>query len=182
MGTWNHSFDEEFQGDEPSENDEPQTSERISVEQLQRLVHLLDKSDVSEVELKRTSGNMRLVLRKAKVEYPTATLSSIIGSPASMNGVVNGATDTESAAVVETRHQVKSTLVGIFHTWAKPKGGVLVAVGDKVKAGQLVGTIQSLNVINEVETQFAGRVVEILVQEGQPVEYGQPLMTVDSAE
>ena len=63
-----------------------------------------------------------------------------------------------------------------------PKGGTLVAVGDIVKAGQLVGTIQSLNVMNEVETSKAGRVVDILVQEGQAVEYGQHLMTIDNAE
>ena len=65
--------------------------------------------------------------------------------------------------------------------WGKPAGGVLVTVGDQVKAGQLVATIESLNVINEVETPIAGRFVEILVQEGQPVEYGQPLMVIDSA-
>ena len=53
-------------------------------------------------------------------------------------------------------------------------------MGDRVKAGQLVGTIESLNVLNEVETTFAGHVVEILVQEGQPVEYGQVLMTIES--
>lgn len=182
MGTLNHSFDEEFKGDEPSDIVEHQIDERFSVEQLQRLVQLLDKSDVSEVELKRVSGDMRLVLRKAKADYSSASLASSIGPQQGMNGAFNGTTGMESAPVVETRHQVKATLVGIFHPWAKPKGGMLVAVGDKVKTGQLVGTIQSLNVINEVETKFAGRVVEILVQEGQPVEYGQPLMTIDSAE
>ena len=51
-----------------------------------------------------------------------------------------------------------------------------------MKVGQVVGTIQSLNVINEVESLVAGRVVEIFVQEGQPVEYGQPLMTIDSSQ
>jgi len=64
---------------------------------------------------------------------------------------------------------------------AKPKGGALVAVGDRVKAGQLVGTIESLNVLNEVETTAAGRVVEIFVQDGQPVEYGQVLMAIDNS-
>ena len=54
-------------------------------------------------------------------------------------------------------------------------------MGDRVKAGQLVGTIESLNVLNEVETAVAGHVVEIFVQDGQPVEYGQVLMTIDSS-
>ncbi len=94
----------------------------------------------------------------------------------------SSSTSTESTLPVETTHHVVASLVGIFHTWAKPKGGTLVAVGDIVKTGQLVGTIQSLNVMNEVETSYAGRVVEILVQEGQAVEYGQHLMTIDSVE
>jgi biotin carboxyl carrier protein len=55
-------------------------------------------------------------------------------------------------------------------------------VGDRVKVGQTLGTIQSLNVLNEVESLVAGRIIEIFVQEGQPVEYGQPLMTIDSSE
>jgi len=77
---------------------------------------------------------------------------------------------------------VVATLVGIFHTWSRPKGNALVAVGDLVKIGQPVGTIQSLNVINEVESLVAGKVVEITVQDGQPVEYGQPLMIIDTVE
>ncbi len=79
-------------------------------------------------------------------------------------------------------HTVAASLVGIFHSWAKPKAPSLINVGDRVKVGQVVGTIQSLNVLNEVELLVAGRVVEILVQDGQPVEYGQPLMTIDSSE
>jgi acetyl-CoA carboxylase biotin carboxyl carrier protein len=79
----------------------------------------------------------------------------------------------------ETRHYITSHLVGVFHSWAKPRGGALVAVGDHVKVGQLVATIESLNVINDVESPFAGRVVEMLVQEGQSVEYGQKLMVID---
>ena len=82
---------------------------------------------------------------------------------------------------LETKHTIVAHLVGIFHTWGSRKGSVLVTIGDQVKAGQLVATVESLNVINEVETPIAGRVIEILVQEGQPVEYGQPLMVIDSA-
>jgi biotin carboxyl carrier protein len=80
------------------------------------------------------------------------------------------------------RHRVTAPLVGVFHPWLKPRGGTLVAVGDRVKAGQLVGTIESLNVFNEVETSVAGRVVEIHAQDGQPVEYGQVLVTIEIAE
>jgi acetyl-CoA carboxylase biotin carboxyl carrier protein len=145
----------------------------MSVDQLRRLVRLLDRSDVFELELTRASAGTRLVLRKAS-------------GPAALNGA--GAAGplaqpaTPAVPLGETKHFISAHLVGYFHAWARPRGGALVAVGDRVKQGQLVATIQSLNVINEVEATVAGRVVEILVQEGQPVEYGQHLMVIDSTE
>ena len=170
---WQGSYDVE--SDSQGERD---PHEHISVEQLRHLVQLLDQSDVSEIELKRASEGTRLVLRKAKAPESVNVLAQPVSIPAP-----NGVHDSSSVPPpIETKQRVVAPLVGIFHVWAKPKGGALVAVGDKVKAGQLVGTISSLNVSNEVETSKAGRVVEILVQEGQPVEYGQPLMVIETAE
>jgi len=149
------------------------TAHVISIEQLKRLVRLLDNSDVSELELKRVGEGTHLVLRKAKA--PDSNEHSVQRQfvPAPLNIPAAELPD-------KTEHKVLAPLVGTFHTSAKPKGGALVAVGDRVKAGQLVATIESLNVLNEVETTVAGHVVEILVQEGQPVEYGQVLMTIES--
>ncbi len=146
----------------------------ISIEQLQRLVRVLDSSDVSELELRCADQGTRLILRKVQApesRYPSMEDQFV---PVARKTVT-------TAEPEETEHKVVAPIVGTFHVWAKPKGGALVAVGDRVKAGQLVGTIQSLNVLNEVETPVAGRVVEIFVQDGQPVEYGQLLMTIDSS-
>jgi acetyl-CoA carboxylase biotin carboxyl carrier protein len=146
----------------------------ISIEQLQRLVRVLDSSEVSELELRRVDEGTRLILRK--VQAPDSSDRSI------EDQLVLAASKTATTAKPEeTEHKVVAPIVGTFHVWAKPKGGALVAVGDHVKAGQLVGTIQSLNVLNEVEATVAGRVVEIFVQDGQPVEYGQVLMTINSS-
>ncbi len=154
-----------------SQNDT--TANVISIEQLQRLVRLLDKSDVSELELRRVGEGTHLVLRKAKVPANNENSVERHYVPAPVN-------IPAAELPAKTEYKVLSPLVGTFHTSAKPRGGALVAVGDRVKAGQLVGTIESLNVLNEVETTVAGHVAEILVQEGQPVEYGQVLMTIDS--
>lgn len=161
-----HSYKESL-----SVEDQPSVDE-VSIEQLRHLVHLLDESDVSEIEVKRASLGTRLVLRKAKATDAGIPIAAPLPS----------ADVEESVPSTDTKHTVTAPLVGIFHSWAKPKGAPLVSIGDGVKVGQRVGTIQSLNVLNEVETPFAGRLVEILVQDGQPVEYGQPLMTIDSAE
>jgi biotin carboxyl carrier protein len=156
-----------------SDSDGASSAHGISVEQIQHLVKLLDNSDVSELELKSVVAGTRLVLRKARSQSgPEQQATGVIQSPAVAAG----------AAVDQTAVPIVASLVGTFHSWARPKGGTLVAVGDRVKVGQLVATIESLNVINEVESQVAGRVVEILVQDGQPVEYGQHLMLVEKAE
>ena len=154
----------------------------MSIEQLQRLVRLLDRSDVSELELRREGNGTSLVLRKAK-----APVNSVQTGEAMLNTALSqpSASDSSLASTLggaENKHIIKAHLVGIFHAWAKPRGGALVANGDHVKVGQLVATIESLNVINEVESTVAGHVVEIMVQEGQPVEYGQPLIAIDSKE
>jgi acetyl-CoA carboxylase biotin carboxyl carrier protein len=155
------------------------SEQQVSIGQLRRLVQLLDESDVSEIEVKRASEGMHLVLRKAMVQAESASGEyPVLASANSASVAENGA----APLPVETRHTITSGLVGIFHTWAKPKGKALISVGDHVKTGQVVGTIQSLNVISEVETTIAGRVVEILVQEGQPIEYGQRMMVIDSSE
>jgi acetyl-CoA carboxylase biotin carboxyl carrier protein len=167
--------------EDPLHEGEKEAAGVISVEQLQHLVQLLDRSDVSELEFRRPEEGMRLLLRKVK---PSENNGHQAGAAFVSQTIV---TPTDSSLTVpislptETKHYITSHLVGVFHVWAKPRGGALVAVGDHVKVGQLVATIESLNVINEVESSFAGRVVEIFVQEGQSVEYGQKLMTIDTS-
>jgi acetyl-CoA carboxylase biotin carboxyl carrier protein len=149
--------------------------EVISIAQIQSLVRLLDGSDVSELEVKRPSEGVHLVLRKIKAESSAQPGESVYA--ASSDGAAPAGEPATAAS-----HAVVAPLVGVFHPWLKPRGGSLAAVGDRVKVGQLIGTIESLNVFNEVETTVAGRVVEVHVQDGQPVEYGQVLITLDIAE
>ncbi len=155
----------------PLSHEEHDASDRLSAEQLRRLVHLLDNSDVSEIEVKHAKEGTRLVLRKAKaLEHSDLQTRKPVSA------------DLDLTPPVEAKHTVVAPLVGIFHTWARPRGGALVGSGDYVKVGQLVGTIQSLNVINEVESSVAGHVVEILVQDGEAVEYGQPLVVIERSQ
>ncbi|HVB60628.1 MAG TPA: biotin/lipoyl-containing protein [Ktedonobacteraceae bacterium] len=146
-----------------------------SLDQLRHLVHLLDQSDVSELELKQPGEGTRLILRK--ITAPSG--SGMFMSGTALASPAQDGEQLSAAAPEETRSFVSAHLVGIFHHWARPKGGILVAVGNHVKVGQLVATIESLDIINEVESPIAGKVVEILVQEGQPVEYGQHLLALE---
>lgn len=151
-----------------------QIAEVMSMAQIQKLVQLLDRSDIAELEVKSASEGVHLVLRKARAQDGVVLAGEVVSTTSS-----EGSAASEAAA---NRHTVVAPLVGVFHPWLKPRGGTLAAVGDRVKAGQLVGTIESLNVFNEVEAAVAGRVVEVHVQDGQPVEYGQVLLTIEIGE
>jgi acetyl-CoA carboxylase biotin carboxyl carrier protein len=169
-----NNYNASVEADKASLAQDDTTADVISIEQLQHLVRLLDSSDVSELELRRAGEGMHLVLRKMQAHASSERLIEGQFVPFTSSAA-------PTAEPKETGHKVLAPTVGTFHVWAKPKGGALVAVGDRVKAGQLVGTIESINVLNEVETAVAGLVVEIFVQDGQAVEYGQLLMTIDSS-
>jgi biotin carboxyl carrier protein len=153
------------------------TTEVMSIAQIQGLVRLLDGSDVSELEIKRVSEGIHLVLRKVKASEDSVIEGEVVHAFPGNGALLPSGEDAASTH----RHAVVAPLVGIFHPWLKRGGGTLIAVGDHVKVGQLVATIESLNVFNEVEAAKAGRVVEIHVQDGQPVEYGQVLVTIDTS-
>jgi acetyl-CoA carboxylase biotin carboxyl carrier protein len=149
--------------------DQAQKAEEfITVEQLQYLVRMLDKTDVSELEVKDAQKKACLVLRKAKPvksnEIPLVT---------------SQLPEEDTSSTEQTPYTLTAPLVGIFHLWSLSKERLLVKVGDRIKERQHVGVIQSLNVANEVESPVAGSVIEILAHDGQLVEYGQPLMIID---
>ncbi len=78
------------------------------------------------------------------------------------------------------QHYVKAPMVGIFRRRGGPDEDVAVRVGDEVAAGDVVCYIESMNIMNEVKTDVAGRVVEIAAQDGEPVEYGQPVILIQT--
>ena len=152
----------------------------LSVEQVRSLVQMMDASDVHELTIERESEGLRLTLRKPT---PVVGASPFVAA-AEVESAPVEAPARESAeaapAAPETTQKVTATLVGVFRVSLKRGSKAAVAEGDQVRVGQIVGAIEALNVMNEVETPVAGRVVEIVVKDGQPVEYGQHLMTIDT--
>lgn len=148
--------------------------EVLSLAHLQKLVHLLDHSDISEIELNRVEEGFHLVLRRTG---PSAEPVHQLQAVETHNSV-----DATDQVAIPTLHNLNASLVGVFHPWLKPQGKNLVEVGMRVNAGQIVGSIEALNIFHEVVAAVSGPIVEIAVQDGQLVEYGQLLMTIGSSE
>ena len=156
----------------------PEQFRSLSVAELRQLISLMNGSDIDEIAIEQEAIGLKLTLRK-----PTPiTLSASAASYAS-NGddeVFDVAEPSSSPAdEANAALEIRSTLVGVFRVSMKSGGKPLAALGDVVREGQVVGAIEALNVLNEIEAPAQGRVSAVFVDEGQPVEYGQPLIAIE---
>lgn len=152
---------------------QPQSS--LSIAEIRQLITLMNTGDIEEITIEHEADGLKLVLRKPA---PVA-LSLAPGDDGVAEDLVAVETAQADGDADSHTHEVAAPLVGIFRTSMKAGGKSLTQVGDVVRQGQVIGAIEALNVFNEVEAEGPGRVSEILVSDGQPVEYGQPLMVID---
>ena len=162
------------------------TATSLSVAELRQLISLMEKSDIEEITIEQESEGLHLTLRKpAPVQLDHAALlaasdlAEIVPAEPAHEAAATDASDSADDAAGAL--DVRSTLVGLYRAVARRGAKPLVA-GDRVKEGQIVGAVESLNVLNEIESPATGRVRTILVSDGQPVEYGQALIRVEPRE
>jgi acetyl-CoA carboxylase biotin carboxyl carrier protein len=166
--------------------DSPETAS-VDFKELERVLDFMAEHNLEEVEYRR--GELHVRLRK-----PSSGFSVISGNAAGQGapaaappGASGGATQVEaqagatSAAAAEALQVLKSPIVGTFYAAPTPQSEPFVKVGDKVKAGQVVCIIEAMKLMNEIEAERAGEIVHRLVENGQPVEYGQGLFALRPA-
>jgi acetyl-CoA carboxylase biotin carboxyl carrier protein len=148
----------------------------INFQELRELIAAIASTDITELNLKNTE--FELNVRKA----PLVTTQVISSAGATLP--VAPSVTTETAAPVANRPEkkwveIKSPMVGTFYRAPGPDDPSFVSVGDRIAIKQGVCIIEAMKLMNEIETEVAGQVMEILVENGQPVEFGQTLMYVD---
>lgn len=131
-----------------------------------------------QIRMKKASSNSvsdsarSLQLQSAAPHLVPASFSADTKSPLTQ-------TSTDSVAQTEESHVVKSPIVGTFYEATSPGAEPFVKVGDHVDAGQVLCIIEAMKLMNEIESDIAGEVLQVLVKNGQPVEYGEPLFILD---
>jgi acetyl-CoA carboxylase biotin carboxyl carrier protein len=159
---------------------------------LKRILDALKDADVSEFNLETADYKVH-VKRGADVVHVAAPAPIVMPAPQPVMQALPVAAPTPVAtpAVVtveptastekppSTGHQVKAPIVGTFYRSSSPDAPAFVQVGDKVEAGQVLCIIEAMKLMNEIESDKAGTVREILVQNAQPVEYGQALFVIE---
>ena len=154
---------------------------------LKRILDALKDADVSEFNLETPEYKVH-VKRGTEVVHVAAPAPIVMTAPTPMHAlpvaapVVSAAPAMAEVApekAVINGHQVKAPIVGTFYRSSSPDAPVFVQVGDKVESGQVLCIIEAMKLMNEIESDKAGVVREILVTNAQPVEYGQALFEIE---
>ncbi|HEX5374449.1 MAG TPA: acetyl-CoA carboxylase biotin carboxyl carrier protein [Aquabacterium sp.] len=149
----------------------------MDLRKLKTLIDLVSESNVSELEITEADGKVRIVKAGAAPVMTYMQPATAMAAPAP--AAVPAATAPVEAPVVETGHTVKSPMVGTFYRASSPGAKSFAEVGDQVKEGQPICIIEAMKIMNEIEADKAGTITKILVDNGQPVEYGQPLFIIE---
>jgi acetyl-CoA carboxylase biotin carboxyl carrier protein len=157
----------------------------MDLRKLKTLIDLVSESGISELEVTEGEGKVRIVKNAPPVyvQSPAAQYMPQIpaGAPVhAAGGVAEGAAASAAAPApaAPQGHVVTSPMVGTFYRAPSPGADPFVQVGDTVKEGQTICIIEAMKLLNEIESDVAGVIKEILVDNGQAVEYGQPLFVV----
>jgi len=152
----------------------------MDLRKLKTLIDLVSESNVSELEITEAEGKVRIVKSSpnalaAPVVYAPAPAPQAAPAPAPIE--VSPAAPAPAAA--PTGHIVKSPMVGTFYRAASPGAKAFVEVGDTIKSGDTICIVEAMKILNEIEADHTGTVTKILVDNGQAVEYGQPLFVIE---
>ena len=149
----------------------------MDLRKLKTLIDLVSDSNVSELEITEAEGKVRIVKSSGAPLVMQQPAVSMTVAPAAAQMPATPAAEVVPA--LETRHAVKSPMVGTFYRSASPGAKPFVEVGDVVKEGDTICIIEAMKILNEIEVDKSGTVSKILCENGQAVEYGQPLFLID---
>lgn len=152
----------------------------MDLRKLKTLIDLVSESNVSELEITEAEGKVRIVKSApAGTAAPVAYVAA--PAPVAVPAVVAApAADAAAAAPAEpVGHMVKSPMVGTFYRASSPGSKPFVEVGQVVKEGETICIVEAMKILNEIEADKSGTITQILAENGQAVEYGQPLVVIE---
>ena len=151
----------------------------MDLRKLKTLIDLVSDSNVSELEITEAEGKVRIV--KAMGAAPMVMQAPVTAAPVAAPAAPQAAAAPVLAAAPaeDAGHAVKSPMVGTFYRSASPGAKAFIEVGSVVKVGETICIIEAMKILNEIEADKSGTVTAILCENGQAVEYGQPLLTIE---
>jgi acetyl-CoA carboxylase biotin carboxyl carrier protein len=148
----------------------------MDIRKVKKLIELLEESGISEIEIAEGEESVRIS------RYPkpgTVTTTAAPAAPAAPPAAAAAPAPTETPAAPVQGQQVTAPMVGTFYSGPAPGAKPFVDIGTEVKPGDTLCVIEAMKMMNQIESEFAGRVVSVLVENGSPVEFGQPLFVIE---
>jgi acetyl-CoA carboxylase biotin carboxyl carrier protein len=145
----------------------------LDLKAIKQVVELMKRSELSEFEIEEEGFKLRLCRKNGDTPLATAPLVA----PAPTGAPLAAAAPVEEKGI----SIVKSPMVGTFYTSASPESPAFAKIGTKVGADSIVCIIEAMKVMNEIQSELSGTITEVLIEDGEAVEYGQPLFKVKTA-
>jgi acetyl-CoA carboxylase biotin carboxyl carrier protein len=153
----------------------------MNLKEIKELMELMRQMGVSELEVERSGVRIRIRTGRPAGEEPggSAVRPGTEWSPQELQAAKSAAEPTPAPVEAEQGVLVRSPIVGTFYRCASPDGPNYVEVGDVVKKGQILCIVEAMKLMNEIESESDGKILEVLVENARPVEYGHPLFRID---
>ena len=150
----------------------------MDLRKLKKLIDLVQESGIAELEITEGEEKVKIVKGGEATVTPLAPVTPEAPKPAAVAASAPATPAPQPAEPVAEGHVLKAPMVGTFYRSASPESKAFVEVGQSIKAGETVCIIEAMKLMNEIEADATGLIKAILVENGQPVEYGQPLFII----
>jgi acetyl-CoA carboxylase biotin carboxyl carrier protein len=149
----------------------------MDIRKVKKLIELLEESGIAEIEIHEGEESVRI--SRYGSNAPAAQPLQYMPAPAAAAPVASAVTTEATEDEMPSGHIVKSPMVGTYYSSPSPGAKPFISVGDSVGEGDTVCIIEAMKILNQIEAEVSGKVKAILVENGQPVEFGQPLVIVE---
>lgn len=150
----------------------------MDIRKVKKLIELLEESGIAELEIKEGEETVRISrMPTGGIAAPVHTYVAPAPAPVAA-AVAPAAAPATAAAPKPGEHVVQAPMVGTYYSAPAPGAKAFVQIGDEVKVGQVLCIIEAMKMMNQIESERAGRITSVLVQNGDPVEFGQPLFSI----
>ncbi|AGC90536.1 acetyl-CoA carboxylase biotin carboxyl carrier protein [Staphylococcus warneri] len=155
----------------------------MNFKEIKELIEILDQSNLTEINIEDNKGSVVNLKKEKETEIITPQVAQqpapSVAQPQVAQSAPQVSEDTQSQEVVADNYEtINAPMVGTFYKSPSPEEGAYVQVGDKVSNDTTVCILEAMKLFNEIQAEISGEIVEILVEDGQMVEYGQPLFKV----
>lgn len=151
----------------------------MDIRKIKKLIELLEESNVEELEIKEGEESVRISRGSTRpVVQAYAPAAPAVAAPAVAPAVAPAAAATAPVPAATSGHAVTSPMVGTFYRSPSPTSGPFIEVGQSIKAGDSICIIEAMKMMNQIEADKSGVIEAILVEDGEPVEFDQPLVII----